>query len=70
MSFSHIFRFQKLLQKIMRLPGYFEGSKYRKKQRGFPGTKKHFVVTDNAHNSGSEPKIMQSPGKVNKTAPF
>lgn len=54
----------------MRLPGYFERSKYRKKQRGFPGTKKHFVVTDNAHNSGSEPKIMQSPGKVNKTAPF
>ena len=49
------------------MPGHLERSKYRKKRRGFPGTKKQFVVTENTHVSRSEPKIIQSPAKANKS---
>ena len=43
------------------MTGHPERSKYKKNQRRFGGTKKQFVVTENTHDSRSEPKIIQSP---------
>ena len=41
------------------MPGHLESSKYSKKQRRLPGTKKQFVVTKNIHVSRSQPKVIQ-----------
>ena len=50
------------------MSGYLERSKKKKKRWGFPGTKKkQFVVTENTYVSRSDPKIIQTPAKVNNS---
>ena len=67
MSFSYIFRFQNSISEYSKNAWSSWKIKIQEKAKRISRHKKAVLVTENTHVSRSEPKIIQSPEKVNKS---